>query len=98
MNPIVRRVIILGTPFALGILDIFHPTLSTGVFAGISDSLDWWITLHILQLPLFCLLALSVYLLLDGVEGALAILSRVALGICVIFYPALDAILGIGTE
>ena len=98
MNPIVRRVIILGTPLVLGILDIFHPTFSTdGIFTGISGHLEWWIILHILQLPLFCLLALSVYLLLDGVQGTFATLSKVALGIFVIFYPALDAILGIGT-
>ncbi len=98
MNPIVRRVIILGTPLVLGILDIFHPTFSSdGTFAGVSRHLEWWIILHVLQLPLFCLLALSVYLLLDGVQGKLATLSKVALGIFVIFYPALDAILGIGT-
>lgn len=97
MNPIVRRVIILGTPLVLGILDLFHPTFSTGAFDGISLCLGWWLTLHILQLPLFCLLALSVYLLLDGVQGTLATLSKVALGIFAVFYPALDAILGIST-
>src|SRR5207302_3921402 len=96
---IVRRVIILGTPLVLGILDLFHPTLSaTGTFAGIAPVLNWWITLHVLQLPLFCLLALSVYLLLDGVQGTLATLSKVSLGIFVMFYPALDAILGLGTS
>lgn len=98
MNPVVRRVIILGTPLILGILDLFCPTFTSGYeFTVISAHLGWWITLHILQLPLFCLLALSAYLLLDGVNGAVATLSKVALGIFVIFYPALDAILGIGT-
>jgi hypothetical protein len=98
MNPIVRRVIILGTPLLLGILDLFHPTFTPGEeFTVISAHLGWWITLHILQLPLFCLLALSAYLLLDGISGTVATLSKVALGIFVIFYPALDAILGLGT-
>jgi hypothetical protein len=64
---------------------------------SISARLNWWIILHILQLPLFCLLALSVYLLLDGVQSRWAVLSKVALGIFVAFYPALDAILGVGT-
>lgn len=95
MNPTVRRVIILGAPAVLGILDIFHPTFSDA-FDGISANLNWWITLHILQLPLFCLLALSVYLLLDKVQGRWAVLSKIALGMFVAFYPALDAILGIG--
>jgi hypothetical protein len=97
MNPIARRIIILGTPLALGILDLFHPIFSTGIYQAISPRLDWWITLHILQLPLFFLLALSVYLLLDGVQGTLATFSKVGLAIFVVFYPALDAILGIGT-
>jgi hypothetical protein len=97
MNPIVRRGIILGTPLALGILDLFHPTISGSIFDTLSPQLTWWITLHIIQLPLFCLLALSVYLLLDGVKGTLATVSKVGLGIFVTFYPALDAILGIGT-
>lgn len=97
MNPTVRRVIILGAPAILGILDIFHPTLTGDVFDDISAHLNWWIILHILQLPLFCLLALSVYLLLDGVQGRWAVLSKIALGIFVAFYPALDAILGIGS-
>jgi hypothetical protein len=97
MNKTLRRVIILGTPAVLGILDIFHPTFTGQVVDSISAHLDWWIILHILQLPLFCLLALSAYLLLDGVQGRWAVLSKVALGIFVAFYPALDAILGIGT-
>lgn len=97
MNPIVRRVIILGTPLVLGILDLFHPTIPGSIYETLSPQLTWWITLHILQLPLFCLLALSVYLLLDGVKGTLATVSKVGLGIFVTFYPALDAILGIGT-
>ncbi len=98
MHPIVRRVIILGTPLALGILELFHPILSKGIYNGISNQLGWWITLHFLQLPLFCLLAFAVYLLLDSVQGTLATLSKVALAIFVIFYPALDAILGLGSS
>ena len=97
MNQSLRRVIILGTPAVLGILDIFHPTFTGQMVDSISARLNWWIILHILQLPLFCLLALSVYLLLDGVQGRWAVLSKVALGIFVAFYPALDAILGVGT-
>ena len=97
MNPIVRRVIILGTPLALCILTLFHPGVSTGAFEDLAPQVDWWINLHLLQLVLFCLLGLSAYLLLDGIQGTAATLSRVALGVFVIFYPALDTILGIST-
>src|SRR5438045_2823407 len=97
MNPIVRRVIILGTPLALCILTFFHPVVSTGAFEDLAPQVDWWITLHLLQLVLFCLLGLSAYLLLDGVQGTAATCSRVALGVFVIFYPAADTILGVST-
>jgi hypothetical protein len=46
---------------------------------------------------LFCLIALAAYLLIDGVHGAVATISRVALAIFVIFYPAFDVLIGIGT-
>src|SRR5260370_17259607 len=95
MNPIVRRVIILGTPLALCILTFFHPGVSTGAFEDLGPQVDWWITLHLLQLVLFCLLGLSAYLLLDGIQGTAATCSRVALAIFVIFYPADDPILAI---
>ena len=97
MNPIVRRVIILGPPLAVGILTLFHPGASTGAFEDLAPQVDWWITLHMLLLVLFCLLGLSAYLLLDGVEGTAATFSRIALGVFVIFYPALDVILGVST-
>lgn len=97
MNPIIRRAIILGTPLALGILTLFHPGVPTGAFEDLAPQVDWWITLHLLQLVLFCLLGLSAYLLLDGVQGTAATFSRIALGVFVIFYPAADTILGIST-
>jgi hypothetical protein len=100
-----RRIIVLGSPLTLGILDLFHPalytqtgtTIQTGIFQRIAPVVNWWLLLHILQLPLFCLLALSAYLLLNGVQNVAAIGSRIAIGIFVIFYPAFDGLIGIGT-
>ncbi|TMD87497.1 MAG: hypothetical protein E6I79_11555 [Chloroflexi bacterium] len=96
---ILRRLVVLGTPFVLAILDIFHPSFfaQTGVFQAISSQINWWITLHVLQLPLFCLLALSLYLLLKGVQNVAATISRISIAIFVIFYPAFDGLIGIGT-
>lgn len=37
------------------------------------------------------------YLLIDGVNGVVATISRVALAIFIIFYPTADGLLGIGT-
>jgi hypothetical protein len=99
MNPVLRKVIILGSPLVLGTLDIFHPTGfgQRGILQAIAPVVNWWLLLHILQLPLFCLLALAAYLLLDGVQSLMATISRIAISVFVIFYPAFDGLIGIGT-
>ena len=65
---LLRRLVLLGTPLVLGILEIWHPTPSgtESTFDVIVDNADWWFTLHVLQLPLFGLMALAVYLLVDA--------------------------------
>jgi hypothetical protein len=62
-----RRVVLLGAPLALAILEIFHPQPS-----GAGDAIEqegWFIWFHIIQLPLIGLVALVVYLLTEGLEG-----------------------------
>ena len=99
MNPVLRRFVVLGTPLILGVLLTTHPVFSgpTGIFRGILSRPDWWLTIHVLLLPLFYLIALAAYLLIDGVQGVAATISKVALGVFVIFYPAFDVLIGIGT-
>jgi len=92
MHPFLRRIIVLGTPLAVGILNLFHPSSM-----AIRPNLDWWITLHILNLPLFALLGLAAMLLLDGKPGLVATCSRVLLAIFAVLYPAFDALVGIGS-
>lgn len=98
MHSVLRRITIVGTPLVLGALDVFHPSLfaQEGIMQRIEPVVNWWLLLHILQLPLFCLLALSVYLLLDDIHHLTATISRVALAVFVIFYPAFDGLIGIG--
>jgi hypothetical protein len=64
-----RRLVLLGTPLVLGILEIWHPTSNESPFDIIVDNANWWFTLHILQLPLFGLMALAIYLLVDDLHG-----------------------------
>ena len=92
MHPFIRRIIVLGTPLALAILNLFHPSPQ-----AIRPNLDWWITLHILNLPLFALLGLAAILLLEGQRGLVATCSRVLLAIFAVVYPAFDAMVGIGS-
>jgi hypothetical protein len=75
---LLRRLVLLGTPLVLGTLEIWHPTPSgaESTFEVIVNNADWWLTLHILQLPLFGFMALAVYLLVDGLHGWAATISR----------------------
>lgn len=99
MNPLLRRLVMLGTPLVLGALLITHPVFSeqTGVFHSLLPQIDWWLALHVVLLPLFCLIALAAFLLIDGVQGMTSRISRFSLGIFVICYPAFDVLIGIGT-
>jgi hypothetical protein len=92
MHPFIRRIILLGTPLALAILNLFHPSSM-----AIRANLNWWITLHILNLPLFALAGLAAILLLAGGHSIIATSSRVLLIIFAVVYPAFDALLGIGS-
>lgn len=94
-----RRLVVLGSPLVLVVVLSTHPVLpqNASVFRGILPRVDWWLTLHLLQLPLFGLLALAVYLLTKDVHGIASSISRVALACFVIFYLPFDSLLGIST-
>lgn len=97
-NSIFRRFILFGTPLALGILEFWHPSsVIFGELATSPEKATWWLILHLLQLPLFGLLALSMYYLLDQVENIFATIARIAVWFFLVFYTALDSIAGIAT-
>jgi hypothetical protein len=91
-----RRLILLGTPIFLGTLEMFHPVAITGdVLADLGHSIPIWMTVHLLQLPLFGLMALAVHFLLDGAASAAATVSRIALWFFIVFYISFDTLAGI---
>lgn len=98
-NAVVRRSVILGTPLVIGLLDLTHPTFTkeVGIYRGVLAHVDWWIALHLIQIPLFGLLGLAGCLLLDGVAGAAARVGRVALALFAVVYPAFDTLIGVAT-
>ena len=83
-----RWFVLFGTPLITGTLEITHPFHPF-------EAPAWWLVLHILQVPLFALLALAVGLLTSGVPGPLSLLSRFAAGMFAAFYIAYDAVAGI---
>jgi len=92
---VLRRVVLLGTPLALAILEIFHPQPS-----GVADSVEqggWFMWFHIIQVPLIGLIALGVYLLTKGLEGRAVRVTRWAIGVFAVLVSAYDAAAGIAT-
>ncbi len=90
-----RRVVLLGAPLALAVMEIFHPQP-----IGVAESVErggWFMWFHIIQLPLIGLIVLAVYLLTEGLEGRAATVSRWAIAVFAVFFSAYDAAAGIAT-
>ena len=92
-----RRLVLLGTPLALAVLMYFHPSPYDDVIGALIPMAGWWITLHVVQFVLFALMGAALYLLVDGLKGIAATISRLAAAVFVIFYDAGDAVAGITT-
>ena len=92
-----RRLVVIGTPLALGTLEIFHPMPGENFIADLHPHVGWWLTLHVLQLPLFGLMALAVATLLTEAQSrdVAAGVSRIALWCFAVFYIAFDSLAGI---
>jgi hypothetical protein len=90
-------VFLIGVPLAWAVVLLFHPTGDGEEFYPIiRDQLTAWMTVHVSTLLFVPLIAAVVYLLLRGVEGAAAQVSRVALAPFVVFYATWEALIGIG--
>jgi len=97
-NIVLRRIILLGTPLVVAVDVMFlHPILDGDVKVELFPVADFWLALHVVQLVLFGLMGVAVYLLLDGLSGIVAVIGRLAVAIFVVFYNAGDAVAGIST-
>jgi hypothetical protein len=92
-----RRIILLGTPLALTVWMIFHPSPYDDVTRELMPIAGWWIALHTVQFVLFALMGAALWMFTEGLRGVVATLSRVAAVVFAVFYDAGDAIAGIST-
>jgi hypothetical protein len=92
-----RRVVLLGTPLVLTILMLFHPSPYYNVAGELMPIAAWWIALHTILFLLVPLMGVALWMLTAGLEGVVAILSRLAAVVFALFYDAGDAIAGIST-
>src|SRR5918996_1690650 len=91
-----RRGLLLAPPLLLAALEIIHPQPDETVQA-LMDVSTWFAAFHAIQLVLVGLVALSVLLLADGYGRASAWVTRVGVGVFLIFFSAYDAVAGIAT-
>jgi hypothetical protein len=99
MTRTLRFTALYAVPAAVGLLTLFHPIYPsiTDMVTAPAIQVNWFVTLHLLNLELFALLGLTIYLLLDGVHDRAATLSRVALLIFAPVYAGFDAYVGLAT-
>lgn len=87
---------LVGVPLAWAVLLLFHPGGDgTAMYADLHDEVTPMLVVHIGMLLFIPLMAVAVYLLLRGVEGRAARISRIALVPFVVFYSAWETLQGI---
>jgi hypothetical protein len=90
---------LIGVPLAWAVLLLFHPTGGgeTITYAQVQDEVTAFFVVHLGMMLFIPLMAVAVYLLLRGIEGTAASVSRIALVPFVVFYGAYEVLLGVGT-
>ena len=105
-QPRMRRLILIGTPLLTGILLLFHPLPESAelgmteipkglalykLFAPIAGG---FMAVHLIFPLALALLGLSIFILLNGVHGTAANISRVSAFIFVLAYTLYETIVG----
>jgi hypothetical protein len=90
---------LVGVPLAWAVLLLFHPTGGGEAitYAEVRDEVTAWLTVHLGMMVFIPLMAVAFYLLVRGIEGTAARVSRIALVPFVVFYGAFELLLGVGT-
>lgn len=91
-----RRVFLVLVPAVTAVLLALHPP-ETGSAFDLRGSTDRWLVVHVGLLVMIPLLAIAVWMLLNGIDRRAATVSRAMLVPFVAFYAAFESMVGIGT-
>ena len=86
----------VGVPLLWGTLLLLHPT-GDEYYAAVKDKVGTWQMVHIGTMLFIPLMAGVLFLLLRGLDGIAAWVSRIALAVFAVFYLAWEVLVGIGT-
>ena len=99
------KLVILGAPLALGLVEVFHfeslPFDSEGElgpftrYRTIAPVAEQWLIVHLLQAPLIALVGLAVYLVVRDLADIPAYVARGCMALFVVAYTVLDSVAGI---
>jgi hypothetical protein len=91
-----RLSFLLAVPLAWAVLLMFHPAPDpSDIYGSLRDESTQWLVVHIGTLLFIGLMGAALFLLVSGLPGLAAKVSRVAAGAFVLCYGAAEAILGI---
>jgi hypothetical protein len=93
---VLHRVVLLGTPLTLAILELGHPLLDRmNPISMLAPIATWWIVLHVLLVPLFALMGWALFLLIRDVHSPAATISRYATVVFTAFAIEYDSVVGL---
>jgi hypothetical protein len=88
---------LIGIPLLWAILLLFHPAgEGDEIYLDVQDNVTRFLVVHVGMMIFIPLMTVVIYLLLRGVEGTAAWVSRIALVPFVVFYSAWEVLQGIG--
>jgi hypothetical protein len=88
---------LIGVPLAWAVLLLFHPSGDgKEIYLDLRDDVTPFLVVHIGTMLFIPLMGAALYLLLRGVEGTAARVSRIAIVPFVLFYGAWEILFGIG--
>jgi hypothetical protein len=89
--------LLIGVPLAWAVLLLFHPTGEGDIYPAVRDDASRWLVVHVGTMVFIPLLAVAIYLLVNGIENTAARVCRIALATFALFYTAWEVLMGIGT-
>ncbi len=96
VRTVLRWLLLIAVPGALALLERHHPhDFAEHPYETLNPMAETWYHIHLLQAPLFGLMAVAVLLLTYGHSGIWPILSRVGTWVFIVYYNVLDGVAGI---
>ena len=93
-----KVVFLIGVPLAWAVLLWFHPSVAADdVYGSLRDQVATYQIVHIGTLAFIGLMGVALYLLVRDLPGGAARISRLAIGVFVLFYAAWETVIGLAT-